>query len=359
VRIPLVAAALLALAAAAPAQATFPGANGKLAVSVDTCEFHPHLRAIGFDGRHLGMLTEPCEALGLDEDEEPTLRSAQAPEWSPDGQRLLFAQSGAEPAGLYTMAADGSGHRLVTTADVTQPSFSPDGNRIAFVRGDAVWTMASDGTGQRRLRAGPRCARANDCVELDEPRWSPDGRVIAVRAEQLTYGRGRRASPRPGLWLISATTGRFLRRVVPTDAHGHAPSAPDWSPDGRRLVYGTAFGQDEVKGGASGGNLYVVDRSGRNRRRIVHRRRLAETHPVWSPDGRYIAWIGLDYSSGDVGFRLRPALMRIALRGGRPKLLRKLPQPYVEEGYHHIPELSWQPLPAPAPRLARSSRGGS
>ncbi|HVL96073.1 MAG TPA: hypothetical protein VM266_09455 [Solirubrobacteraceae bacterium] len=339
----------VALIAAPPAaHAGFPGANGRLVVSVDTCEFNPHLRAIAFTGESLGPLTRPCEVLGVDEDEEDVIRSAQAPEFTPDGQRLLFQQGGVDPAGFYTMAADGSDHQPVPGGgNGDQPSLSPDGRRIAFMRDRAVWTMALDGSDQRRLRSRAPCPKGRgNCVHLDEPRWSPDGRYIAIRADQWAYGPGKPPWPRPGLWLIDPETGKYVRRVVAGDRAGRAPFEPDWSPDGRRLVYRTAFEQQEIKGGASGGNIFVVDRTGRNRRRVVHRKRLAEAHPVWSPDGRYIAWIGLSFGSGDVGFDVRSTLMRMALRGGSPKRVRPLPGPYVEESYYHLPELAWQPLPS-------------
>ena len=337
----IIALALLA-ALAPPAHATFPGSNGKLAVSVDTCEFNPHLRAVSPGGKHLGYLTKPCEMLGIDEDEEQILRSARAPEWSPDGRRLMYTQ----PSGLDTIGASGGEARtLAGTAKAEQPSYSPDGNRVAFMRDGAIWTMAADGRRQRLLRAKPTCPRDEDnCVHLDEPRWSPDGRLIAVRADQFAYGPGRRALPRPGLWLIDARTGRYVRRIVRGDKVGRAPFEPDWSPDGKRLVYRTSFQQDEMKGGASGGNIWVVDRSGRNNRRLVHRKGMAEASPVWSPDGKQVAWIGLGFTSGDVAFDVRATIMRVRVKDGRRQVVRRLPSPYVEEAYYHLPELSWQPL---------------
>ena len=335
--------AVASLAAAAPAAgAAFPGANGKLAVSVDTCEFNPHLRAVSPGGRHLGFLTRPCQVLGTDEDEEEIIRSAHSPEWSPDGTRLLFAQ----PGGLATKdAAGGDAQALPGTADAREPSYSPDGRRIAFMRDGAVWTMAADGSDQRRLRAKPTCPRDDDnCVHLDEPRWSPDGRRIAVRADQFAYGSGRPARPGPGLWLIDASSGKSVRRVVKADEVGRAPFEPEWSPDGRRIVYRTAFQQQETTGGASGGNIWIVGRDGRDRRRLVHRKGMAEAEPVFSPDGRWVAWIGLGFGSGDVGFDVRATIMRIRVTGGRRHVVRRLPSPYEEEAFYHLPELAWQPL---------------
>ena len=248
------------------AHATFPGANGNLVVSADTCEFNPHLRAVSPGGKHLGTLTEPCR---YDEGADDYVGAARRPEWAPDGSRVLYSQ----PDGLFTIAA-GEGDR-----------------------------RGLPGTDQRRLRARPTRPRdRNNCV-------------------------------------IDARSGQYLRRVVSGAAH-----EPDWSPDGRRIVYRTSFQQDEIRGGASGGNIWTVRRDGRDRRRLVHRKGMAEAQPVFSPDGRWIAWIGLGFGSGDVAYDVRATIMRMRVKGEKRHVVRRLPSPSVEEGDFHLPEPAWQPL---------------
>jgi Tol biopolymer transport system component len=342
-----VALALASLAAAAaPAQATFPGRNGNLAVSIDTCEFSPHLRALSLGGSDLGPLTGPCEVVGTDEEGEDVVRAARSPDWSPDGRRLVFVQYGEEPAGLYTAAADGTDAQPIPgTGGAYSPSFGPDGRRVAFMDDGAVWTIALDGSERRRVRRAPSCpARRNNCTRIGEPRWSPDGRRIAVVVDQVAYGPGPPPTPLPGIWTLDARTGKMLRRVVRSDGI-RTPGDVDWSPDGRRLLFRTSYEQDEIRGGASGGNIWVVGADGRNRRPLVHRKRFAETVPRWSPDGRWIAWIGLSFTAGDVAFDVKPTVWRRLLSGGPLRRVRTLPEPYVEEAFFHAPELAWQPLP--------------
>ena len=339
--------AVASLVSALPAaHAAFPGRNGKLVVSLDRCEFHPHLRALSIGGRDLGALTKPCEVVGKDaEFEDDVLRAASAPDWSPDGERLVFVQSGAEPAGLVTVAADGSDPQPIpSTLGARSPSFAPDGLRVAFTEGGHVWTVGFDGVAPRLLRAAASCPpNRGNCTVFTGARWSPDGRRIAVVAEQFAFGPGRPAVPRPGIWLLDARTGKLVRRVVAGDTS--TPAEVDWSPDGRLLLFRTSYQQEEIKGGASGGNIWVVRPDGRGRRRLVHRPRYAETFPRFSPDARWIAWIGLGFSAGDAAFSVKPTVYRVRTSGGRPQLVRRLPGPYVEEGDFHAPELAWQPRP--------------
>jgi Tol biopolymer transport system component len=73
--------------------------------------------------------------------------------WSPDGSRLVLAMEAGEGepynprAGIYVLNADGSGLRQISSGrSDLWPTWSPDGTRIAFVRGHQLYTMASDGT---------------------------------------------------------------------------------------------------------------------------------------------------------------------------------------------------------------------
>ena len=96
-------------------------------------------------------------------------RTAWSIDWAPDGRRLVLTAPGRGDlnnwADAYVVRADGTDlRRLISTPKVSEVSavWSPDGRRIAFVRRvtrrskivQAIWTMRSNGTGQRRIR-GP------------------------------------------------------------------------------------------------------------------------------------------------------------------------------------------------------------
>jgi TolB protein len=100
-------------------------------------------------------------------------------DWSPDGQRLAVASLPVGPhvSEIYVVNADGSGQRQLThnTAHEHTPRWSPDGQKIVFVRArpgtgkvNDIYVMNADGSGQRKLTE-----RGYD------PRWSPDGEKIS------------------------------------------------------------------------------------------------------------------------------------------------------------------------------------
>ena len=98
-----------------------------------------------------------------------------SPEWSPDGKRRAFdgwrasAGENLKQGEMFLINSDGSD--LQKLGDGAMPSFSSDGQRIAFSRhkpNQGVWTMNLDGTEKVLLDPKGWCAR-----------WSPDGRRIA------------------------------------------------------------------------------------------------------------------------------------------------------------------------------------
>jgi TolB protein len=152
------------------------------------------------------------------------------PVWSPDSRRIAFESNWQ----VWLMGADGSGKRRLTRNGGRNfaPAWSPDGERIAFERrlgrrqsvpwcggcGTAehfeVWVMNADGSGARLL--------ARDAAQ--QPSWSPNGRKIAFKKHTGEIPpKGERQSD---IYVINAdgTGQRNLTRGADRE------SQPVWSP---------------------------------------------------------------------------------------------------------------------------------
>jgi Tol biopolymer transport system component len=194
---------------------------------------------------------------------------ARPPEWSPDGNRLVFE---AVEGGIYSVGADGSGLTEIAK-DGHGPTWSPDGTRIVFfaeVDGNAdISVMNADGSDPRRLTSDP----ADDV----SPAWSPDGTRIAFVSER----DGNR-----DLFLVDPD-GAHERRLTQSPAPDEAFS---WAPDGKGIVYVSyRHGAEPENIGIGDAEVFVVDvRTGRTRN--LSRNPAWDGDPDWSPDGARIVF---------------------------------------------------------------------
>jgi TolB protein len=145
----------------------------------------------------------------------------QDPRWSPDAQRIVFADIG----GIVVMNADGRDWLRVTDgpADDSNPDWSPLGRQIAFDGSRGLW----DGDIYVVDPNGDRMTDLTDSPPLDSnPSWSPDGRRIAFMRK-----RNRHVQARLFVMDADGSSQTNLRAI------GDAYSRPSWSPDGAKLVY--------------------------------------------------------------------------------------------------------------------------
>jgi len=205
------------------------------------------------------------------------------------------------------VSRDAAERRLTTGGGFARPRWSPDGRSIAYVKAGQLWTMRADGTAQRRLTTRPAAG----------PSWSPDGKWVAFASLSCSGG--------PGVYRISATAAGATPEVLfPRDCRGEElPAEPGaatttakepvraslserlrtddavaWSPDGTRVafrggdcesVYDACLSVGTV---ATGGELAVAAYGGGGRQNQGF-----AVVPGWRADGAKLAWTA--YQKGE------------------------------------------------------------
>ena len=164
------------------------------------------------------------------------------PVWSPDGTHLAFASGDGESVlWIYTVRADGSYLRGLTDT-LSGPAWSPDGQRIAFTKADgrtvAIYTMAADGTDERRVTTIPEVVwdpDTPDRVYIRTLEWSPDGSKILF-IENRELAENDCSSPtKQGVYVVG-TDGSGLVGLGISEPSVYLYAAAAWSPDGTRIA---------------------------------------------------------------------------------------------------------------------------
>ena len=206
------------------------------------------------------------------------------PSFSPDGNQVAFSWDGEKQDNfdIYVMQI-GSGRPLRLTMDPAPdeaPAWSPDGKSIAFVRHAAdkwrIMVIPTLGGSERQLAELLDAPNTSTLFfDLPSTSWSPDGRWLVVS--------GRDSPTQPNaLWLVSIESGEKRRLTVPP-ASTRGDFSGAFSPDGRTVAFirSSAFQASDV---------YVLPLAGDLTASAEPRRLTKDNRSIsgisWTADGR-------------------------------------------------------------------------
>lgn len=161
---------------------------------------------------------------------------------------IVKGASGPEPADcgkgeIAVVNADGTGLRVLTHDKVTEtsPVWSPNHEQIAFIKpkphtSDQVWVMNADGTGQHALTHFGRAPQLFGNGVTPDLTWSPDGQELVFAAFADDQGG------RTQLYAVSVRT----RAVHKLTNLPQGATEPEWSPDGRWIAFVGAVAPDRI-----------------------------------------------------------------------------------------------------------------
>ncbi len=286
------------------------------------------------DGKWIGFIVEPPHTAKEPSVEElyvvpaaggtPRRVHTRAEIWAGQAYTLKFALSaGAEvmffAAGkelndlrIYSVPTRGGDPRPVTGPFTREPALSPDGSRIAYVKGEnfkerllnskEIWVASVDGTA---ARLAYRLPDESPGAEVRGPIWSPNGKMLAflTRLPQRSYTRvlvlrdadGAGPTPEPASFDL------------PFGPNGTENLLAGWTRDNR---IGILTRTEERRA------IYTVPAAGGSATQLTPK---AGLEPAWTPDSKRIYFLGF-HGGDNIGLEVVPAeggaVERVPLGGG-------------------------------------------
>jgi len=201
----------------------------------------------------------------------PELCVDVSPAWAPSGELIVFSRLTAKGSSLYTLRPDGSQLTKITDSrSADHPQWSPDGRQIAFDGNNQIYVTNADGSDQKLLVAGGTAGSGPGM-----PSWSPDGTKLAFfdtprlpggnMATMWTTNRygyvivraGTGGGYRSEVWTINPD-GSAKRRLYRSVLRVENWAPPIWSPDGQRLAFATTSARGVFVIAPDGSSLHRI-----------------------------------------------------------------------------------------------------
>jgi len=211
-------------------------------------------------------------------------RNPRDPAWSPDGARVAYvatAEDGSAQLFLHDVAAGADRQLTRIRTGVRMPRFSPDGSRITFLSSvyPGAGSPEASAAEMDRRAANPSSARIYSGFPYRDygNQWF-DGRVDHLHSVEVRGG-----DP------VDLLAGSALAR----GSGWSGVMEYNWHPDGRSLVFSGSEDFDEQADRFDTKSLYLLPLAAAgegSEPRLLVDRHTNDRNPVFSPDGRYLAW---------------------------------------------------------------------
>ncbi|HSW54350.1 MAG TPA: S9 family peptidase [Ignavibacteriaceae bacterium] len=246
---------------------------------------------------------------------------------SPDGKTIAFSltsftfEANKGNTDIYLINSDGTNLRPVKNSDKNEsdPKFSSDGMQIAYTMGSQIYISDLDSKNEKQLTniytgasgikwsndgkkilfvssVYPDCTTQECNEKIDKEKES--SQVKAIIFDQLMYKHfdGWRGEKRKHLFLLDVESGNFkdltegYKEDVPTLALGSSNDY-NFSPDGNEVAF--TMNPEFSTAVSTNNEIYILSLTDPASRKLISTSKGVDCQPVYSPDGKYLAWTSM------------------------------------------------------------------